>query len=93
MKKENIGSSFDDWLREEGTCKETSAAAIKRVLARQISLEMDEQKITKSEMAKRMHTSRAALKRLLDPANDAVTLNTLLKAATAVGRQLNVELI
>jgi DNA-binding Xre family transcriptional regulator len=93
MKKKNIGSSFDDWLREEGIYKETSAAAIKRVLARQISQEMAEQKLTKTDMAKRMHTSRAALERLLDPDNDAVTLNTLFKAATAVGRQINLELV
>jgi antitoxin HicB len=93
MKKENIGSSLDDWLREEGIYEETSAAAIKRVLARQISQEMAEQKLSKSEMAKRMRTSRAALERLLDPDNDAVTLNTLLKAATAVGRQIHLELI
>jgi len=93
MKKENVGSSFDGWLREEGIYKEASAAAIKRVLARQIGQEMAAQKLSKSEMAKRMHTSRAALERLLDPENDAVTLNTLFKAATAVGRQINLELV
>jgi len=93
MKKKNIGSSFDDWLREEGLYEETTAVAIKRVLARQISREMEDQKLSKSEMAKRMHTSRAALDRLLDPENDAVTLNTLSKAATAVGRQIHFALI
>jgi DNA-binding Xre family transcriptional regulator len=93
MKKKNIGSSFDDWLREEGIYEETSAVAIKRVLARQISQEMIDRKLSKSDMARRMQTSRAALDRLLDPENDAVTLNTLSKAATAVGRQLHFELI
>jgi antitoxin HicB len=93
MKKKNIGGSFDDWLREEGLYEETTAVAIKRVLARQISREMEDQKLSKSEMAKRMHTSRAALDRLLDPENDAVTLNTLSKAATAVGRQIHFALI
>lgn len=93
MKKKNIGSSFDDWLREEGLYEETTAVAIKRVLARQISQEMVDRKLTKSDMARRMNTSRAALDRLLDPENDAVTLNTLSKAATAVGRQLHFELI
>ena len=73
--------------------KSPSAAAIKRVLARQISQEMAEQKLTKTDMAKRMRTSRAALERLLDPENDAVTLNTLFKAAVAVGRQISLELI
>ena len=93
MKKKNIGSSFDDWLREEGIYEETSAVAIKRVLARQISQEMIDRKLSKSDMARRMQTSRAALDRLLDPENDAVSLNTLSKAATAVGRQLHFELI
>jgi len=93
MKKKNIGSSFDDWLREENLYEETTAVAIKRVLARQISQEMTDRKLTKSDIARRMRTSRAALDRLLDPENDAVTLNTLFKAATAVGRQIHFELI
>ncbi|MBV8709320.1 MAG: XRE family transcriptional regulator, partial [Acidobacteriaceae bacterium] len=77
MRKENVGSSFDDWLREEGIYEETTAVAIKRVLARQITKDMAKQQLSKSEMAKRMRTSRAALNRLLDPENDAITLNTL----------------
>jgi DNA-binding Xre family transcriptional regulator len=93
MKKKNIGTSFDDWLREENLYEEVTAVAIKRVLARQISQEMIDRKLTKTDMARRMNTSRAALDRLLDPENDAVTLNTLSKAATAVGRQLHFELI
>ena len=93
MKKESVGSSFDSWLQEEGMYEEATSVAVKRVLARQISAQMEEQQISKSAMAKRMHTSRAALDRLLDPENDAVTLNTLFKAATAVGRQIHVELV
>ena len=93
MKKKHIGSRFDDFLREEGIYEETTAVAIKRVLARQITREMEEQNLTKSGMAQRMHTSRAALDRLLDPENDAVTLNTLSKAASAVGRKLHFELV
>jgi antitoxin HicB len=93
MKKKNIGGSFDDWLREEGLYEEATAVAIKRVLARQISQEMADQNLSKTDMAKRMHTSRAALDRLLDPENDAITLNTLFKAATAVGRQIHFELV
>jgi len=93
MKKKNIGSSFDDWLREEGIYEETTAVAIKRVLARRIGQEMIDRKLSKTDMARRMNTSRAALDRLLDPENDAVTLNTLSKAAVAVGRQLHFELI
>ena len=93
MKKESVGSSFDGWLQEEGMYEEATSVAVKRVLARQISAQMEEQQISKSAMAKRMHTSRAALDRLLDPENDAVTLHTLFKAATAVGRQIHVELV
>ncbi len=93
MKQENIGSSFDDFLREDGTYEEVTATAVKRVLARQISKEMTDQHLSKTAMAKRMHTSRAALERLLDPESDSVTLNTLFKAATAIGRQIHLELV
>ena len=93
MKKKNIGSSFDSWLREEGIYEETTSSAIKRVLARQVEAAMKEQEISKAEMARRMHTSRAALDRLLDPDNTAVTLATLQKAAQAVGREIRLELI
>ncbi len=93
MKKSNIGSTFDSWLREEGIYEEVSATAIKRVVARQVAAAMEEKGISKSEMARRMHTSRAALDRLLDPQNDAVTLSTLQKAAALVGRELRLELV
>ena len=93
MKKKNIGSSFDSWLREEGIYEETSSSAIKRVLARQVEAAMKEQNVSKTEMAKRMQTSRAALDRLLDPENEAITLSTLRKAATAVGREIRLELV
>jgi hypothetical protein len=93
MKQKNVGSSLDDLLQEEGIFEEVSAAAIKRVLARQIVVEMTEQNLTKAAMAQRMQTSRAQLDRLLDPENDSVTLNTLFRAATAVGRQIHLELV
>lgn len=93
MKKKNIGSTFDSWLREEGLYEKVSATAIKRVVARQIEVAMHEKGLTKVEMARQMRTSRAALDRLLDPENDAVTLSTLQKAATAVGRQVRLELV
>ena len=93
MKKKNIGSTFDSWLREEGFYEEVSATAIKRVVARQVEAAMEEKGLTKAEMARRMHTSRAALDRLLDPKNDAVTLGTLRKAATVVGREIRLELV
>ena len=93
MKKKNIGSSFDSWLREEGLYADVSATAIKRVVARQVEAAMQKKGLTKAEMARRMHTSRAALDRLLDPDNTAVTLITLQKAAIVVGREIRLELV
>lgn len=88
----HIGSSFESFLDEEGILEDCTAVAVKRVLARQIEREMQERGLTKSAMAKAMHTSRPALDRLLDPANASVTLDTLQRAATAVGRKLRLEL-
>jgi len=93
MKKKNIGSTFDSWLREEGLYEKVSATAIKRVVARQVEAAMQEKGLTKVEMARRMRTSRSALDRLLDPDNDAITLSTLQKAAAVVGRQVRLELL
>jgi hypothetical protein len=93
LKAKNVGSTFDSWLREEGLDEEVTATAIKRALARQVEAAMKEKKFTKAEMARRMHTSSAALDRLLDPEYDAVTLNTQRKAAIAVGRELRLELV
>jgi hypothetical protein len=93
MKKTNIGSTFDSFLREEGICEEVSANAIKRVVARQIASAMSQKGITKAEMARKMSTSRASLDRLLDPDNGAITLSTLQKAASVVGRGIRLELV
>jgi antitoxin HicB len=93
MKRKNMGTSFDDWLRKEGIYEEVTAAAIKRVLARQIQRAMKEKRLSKAEVVRRMHTSRAALDRLLNPQNGPVTLRTLYKAAAAVGRQIRLELV
>jgi antitoxin HicB len=92
-KKGRIGSSFDDYLKQEGIYEEVTARAIKRVLARQLDTLMQNQGLTKTTLAKRMKTSRAQLDRLLDPDNESVTLGTLTRAAQAVGRQLRMELI
>jgi antitoxin HicB len=92
-KKGRIGSSFDDFLKGEGIYEEVTARAIKRVIARQLGVLMQEQGLTKSELAKRMETSRAQLDRLLDPENESVTLATLTRAAHAVGRNLRMELV
>jgi hypothetical protein len=91
-KNRHIGSSFSDFLKEEGIYEDVTAHAIKRVLAWQIEQAMKEQGITKVEMAKRMKTSRAQLDRLLDPKNDKVQLDTVQRAAVAVGRKLHMEL-
>lgn len=93
MKKhKNIGSDFDDFLREEGILAAVEAAATKRVLAFQIEQAMQRKHLTKTAMAARMHTSRAAVNRLLDPANTAVTLTTMEQAAAAVGKRLRIIL-
>ena len=83
----------EDWLKKEGIHEEATTAAIKRVLAWQIEQAMKEGKITKSAMAKRIETSRPQLDRLLDPDNGNVTLDTLAKAAAAVGRKVRLELV
>lgn len=92
MKRKNTGSNFDDFLREEKLLEQAQAAAIKRVIAYQIAEEMKARKLSKTEMADKMRTSRAALERLLDPANSSVTLSTLERAASALGKKLKVEL-
>jgi len=92
MKNKHLGSSFDDFLEEEGLRAETEAAAIKRVIAYQIEMEMKRAKLTKSAMADKMHTSRSALDRLLDPANVSITLQTLERAALALGKTLKIKL-
>jgi len=88
-----LGSDFDDFLEEEGIKEETEATAIKRVIAYQIQEAMKKEHITKSVMAKKMQTSRSALERLFDPANESVTLLTLNKAANVLGKRLKVELV
>jgi antitoxin HicB len=92
MKNVHRGSSFDDFLEEEGLRSSTEAVAIKRAIAYQIEMEMKKTKITKTELTARMRTSRSALDRLLDPSNVSVTLQTLEKAASALGKQLKIRL-
>lgn len=91
MGKKNIGGSFDEFLREEAILDDATAVALKRVIAWQIAEEMKVQQITKTELAKRMHTSRAALNRLLDEADPSLTLTTLASAAAALGRKVNIQ--
>lgn len=90
--KTNIGSSFDDFLKEEVLLDEVTAVAVKRVIAWQIAEEMKAQNLTKSSMAKKMHTSRASLNRLLDATDTSLTLTTLSSAASVLGKKLRIEL-
>ena len=92
-KKGGIGSRFDEFLKGEGTYEATQSVAIKRVLAWQIEKAMKKQHLTKAEMARRMETSRSQLDRLLDPESNSVTLETLTRAARAIGRQVKLELV
>jgi hypothetical protein len=89
----SVGSSFEEFLREEGVYEATQAVALKRVIAWALAQEMRRQGVTKSAMAKRMNTSRSQLDRLLDPNNADVMLDTLARAADALDRRLKVELI
>ncbi|MCL4273952.1 MAG: helix-turn-helix transcriptional regulator [Anaerolineales bacterium] len=91
MNKKHIGSDFDNFLEEENI-DTTNIAAIKHVIAYQIAEEMKKKKLSKTEMASRMKTSRAALERLLDPNNASITLVTLERAASALGKKLKVQL-
>jgi hypothetical protein len=92
MNKKHMGSNFDDFLAAERLLKGANATATKRVIARQIALEMNRLQLTKSAMAERMKTSRASLERLLDPKNPSVTIFTLERAAAALNKRLCVEL-
>lgn len=91
--KGRIGSSFEDYLIGEGVETETRSLAIKRVLAWQLEEAMKHEKLSKNQMAKAMHTSRSQLDRILDPENESIQLDTMIKAARVLGKQLRIELI
>jgi predicted transcriptional regulator len=92
-KNPHIGSSFESWLDEAGIGEETTAAAIKAVVARQLAAEMKKKRITKQRMAQLMRTSRAQVDRLLDPDNGGATVESLQRAARIVGRELRMQLV
>jgi len=87
-KMDHSGSSFDSFLEKEGIREEVEAVAIKRVLAWQLEQAMQKQQKTKQAMAKQLHTSRSQLDRLLDPSNVSVTLDTITRAARALGKRV-----
>jgi DNA-binding Xre family transcriptional regulator len=93
MKHIHLGSSFESFLEAEGMVAEVEAGAIKKLLALQIQHMMKEKRLSKSAMAQKMRTSRSVLDKLLDQDSDFVTLQTLEKAAAALGKRLKVELM
>jgi antitoxin HicB len=93
MKKNRLGSSFDDFLQSQRLLDVAESTAIKRVIAFEVARGMKRRKLTKTQMANRMKTSRASLERLLDPTNPSVTLTTLERAASVLGKKLKVEFV
>ena len=95
MSKKNIhrGSDFRDFLNEQGILGEVESRALKQALSLQLDSLLKKQELTKTQMASRMKTSRAAVDRLLDASNPSVTLTTLGRAARALGRKVKIELV
>jgi hypothetical protein len=87
------GSSFEDFLREEGLYEEVYAGALKRTLARLVAEGMRRESLSKPAMARRMRTSRSQLDRVLDPQNVTIQLDTLIRAASALGCELHIDLL
>ena len=92
MSQKHMGSSLDDFLKEEGTFDEAQTQAIKEVVAWQLAAAMKSRSLSKSKMARLLKTSRSQVDRLLDP-NDDITLSSLQRAAAIVGRRVNIELV
>ncbi len=88
----HTGSRFDDFLKDEGIFDEVQARALKRALTEQLEESMEVANLTKLEMAKKMATSRSQLDRVLDPENVSVQLDTLIKAARAVGKEVEIRI-
>ena len=92
MKQEHIGSSFDDFLEEDGILEECRVAAIKFKIARELASAMRERKLTNADVAKQLKISRAGVERLLDPVNTSITLNTIAKVAQLLGKRIEFAL-
>jgi len=92
-KKKHRGTNFRDFLEEEGILEEVEARALKRAVAIKLAKLIEEQSLSKRDMAQRMKTSRAAVNRMLDGSNPSMTLTTLGKAARALGQRIKLELI
>ena len=92
MSKKHMGSSIDDFLKEEGIFEESQAQAVKEVVAWQLAEAMKKKNISKNKMATLLKTSRTQVDRILDPKND-ITLRSLQRAAAMVGLRLTIELV
>ena len=92
MSKKHMGSSIDDFLKEEGIFEEAQTQAIKEVVAWQLAEAMKKKKISKNKMAMLLKTSRTQVDRILDPKND-ITLGSLQRAAAIVGRRISIKLV
>jgi antitoxin HicB len=90
---DHSGSSFDSFLEEEGLLAESEAVALKRVISWQIEQAMNEKKISKSAMAKRLSTSRMQIDRLLDPSHVGVSIQTIARAAKVVGKRVMFQVV
>ncbi len=88
----HTGSNFDEFLEEEGILEEVSAKAHKRVLALQLTDIMKENNITKTNLSKKLKTSRSQIERILDPENTSITIEVLERVAHAVGKRLYIEI-
>jgi DNA-binding Xre family transcriptional regulator len=88
-----IGSSFESFLEEEGIKEDVETNAIKRLVAMQMQSNLSKLNMTRTDLANRLGTSRAAVGRLLDPNNESVTLHTLIRAANAMGKKVKLELV
>ncbi len=92
MSNKYLGSNFDDFLAEEGILEECQSIAIKRVLAYQLQKFMQDSQLSKTVMATKLNTSRAALNRLLDPLNTSITLETMIKVVQVTGKRISISI-
>ena len=93
MKHKNIGSSFDDFLEEDGILEQAEEVATKRVIAFQLQQEMKRLKMSQKTLAQKMRTSRSSVRRLLDPGNESMTIKTLKKAARTLGKRIEIRIV
>ena len=89
----HVGSNFDDFLEQEGILEEVNASALKTIIAHHLKLHMEKNNISQTQMAKLLKTSRSGLQRLLDPQNFSVTLLTFNRAASVLGKKININLV